>query len=162
MILLGCYYFPYSETGPIRPWLDAFLQGYAASAGFVIRQFDPSVRVVDQDIIGRYSLRIVKTCDAMDVTILLTSAIVAWPGRWRDRGLGAAAAIAVLFAINVLRICSLYWIGIHFPSLFEVAHVDVWPAIVLVLSVAVFLAVAMRARASDGEAAPETGDAGPL
>jgi hypothetical protein len=78
-VLLGLYYFPYSEGGRIRPVLDGFLHRYAASAGLVLRWFEPRVQVIGQDIIGRYSLRIVKTCDAMDVTILLMSAIVAWP-----------------------------------------------------------------------------------
>jgi exosortase/archaeosortase family protein len=145
-VLLGLYYFPYSEQGPIRPWLDGFLHRYAASAGFVIGWFEPHIHVMGQDIIGRYSLHIVKTCDAMDVTILLTSAIVAWPNPWKRRLLCAALGIALLFVLNVLRICSLYWIGLAFPSFFEVAHLDVWPALILLVSIGFFAAVALWGR----------------
>jgi exosortase/archaeosortase family protein len=145
-VLLGLYYFPYSEGGRVRPVLDGFLHRYAASAGVVLRWFEPHVQVIGQDIIGRYSLRIVKTCDAMDVTILLTSAIVAWPGPWKRRLVGAAAGIALLFVVNVLRICTLYWIGSAFPSLFEVAHLDLWPALILIVSIGFFAIVAAGGR----------------
>jgi exosortase/archaeosortase family protein len=140
-VLLGFYYFPYSDESPVKPWLDGFLHQYAVSAGLVLRVFEPQIRVIDQNIVGRYSLHIVKTCDAMDVTILLTSAIIAWPGSWKRRAVGAAAAVLLLYVLNVLRICSLYWIGIAFPSFFEAAHVDLWPALILLVSVGFFFVV---------------------
>lgn len=143
-VLLGFYYFPYPDQSPIKPWLDAFLNRYAASAGFVLRLFEPHLQVIGQDIVGRYSLHIVKTCDAMDVTILLVSAILAWPSSWRRRAAGAAMAVLLLYALNVLRICSLYYIGILWPSFFEVAHLDLWPAIILVVAVGFFLASTVR------------------
>jgi exosortase/archaeosortase family protein len=154
-VLLGFYYFPYSERGSIRPWLDGFLHHYAASAGFVLRWFEPHIHVTGQDIVGRYSLHIVKTCDAMDVTILLTSAIVAWPSPWKRRVVGAALGIALLFVLNVLRICSLYWIGIAFPSFFEVAHLDVWPALILLVTIGFFGAVAFWGRRFTSESPRE-------
>ena len=69
--LLGLYYFPYSDAGPVKKWLDAYLHGYASSAATVLRWFEPEVSVVGQTIAGRASLRIVRTCDAMDVTIFV-------------------------------------------------------------------------------------------
>lgn len=140
-ILLGFYYFPYPEQSPVRAWIDGFLHRYAASAGVVLKFFDPQLTVVGQDIVGRYSLRIVKTCDAMDVTILLISAILAWPSPWKRRIAASLASALALYVLNVVRICSLYFIGLHFPSFFEFAHLDVWPALILVLAVGAFLRI---------------------
>jgi exosortase/archaeosortase family protein len=77
----------------------------------------------------------------MDVTILLTSAILAWPSPWRRRIAASLASALALYVLNVVRICSLYFIGLHFPSFFEVAHLDVWPALILVLAVGAFLRI---------------------
>jgi exosortase/archaeosortase family protein len=156
-VLLGIYYYPYSDSSPIQPWIDGFLDRYAASAGWVLHWLEPQVRVVGTSIIGRYSLRIVKTCDAMDVTILLTSAILAWPSPWRRKLIGALAGILLLYVLNVLRICSLYGIGIMYPSFFETAHVDVWPAIILVASVSFFLVTTTRGTSVRAEVGREPG-----
>jgi exosortase/archaeosortase family protein len=136
--LLGLYYFPYPEGSAVKSWLDAFLRAYAASAGFVLHWFDPRITVVGQDIIGGYSLRIVKTCDAMDVNILLASAIFALPAPLKRRIAFAMVGIVAMYVINVIRICTLYGIGVRFPSFFEAAHLDVWPAVILLFAIGFF------------------------
>jgi len=154
-VLLGFYYFPYADTGAVKPWIDLYLHGYAASAGYVLRVFEPGVRVLGQEIVGRYGLRIVKTCDAMDVTILVVSALVAWPFPWRRRAIAILIAVAALYLVNIVRICSLYCIGARFPSLFETAHLDVWPAILLVFAVGLFLSLVARGPRPSSEPAHE-------
>jgi exosortase/archaeosortase family protein len=142
--LLGVYYYPYAAEGTAQHCIAAFLHRYAASAACLIRTFDPSVQVVGDEILGRFSLRIVRTCDAMDVEILLASALVAWPLRWSRRALAVAVGCALLYALNVVRIASLYFVGLHWPERLEVAHLEVWPAVMLVVAVGFFLAVTTR------------------
>jgi exosortase/archaeosortase family protein len=137
--LLGLYYFPYAEGGTAKKWLDAYLHGYAASAGMVLSWLEPHIEVTGQTIVGRYSLRIVRTCDAMDVTILLLAAVLSWPSPWRRRLVAAAIGIGALFVVNIVRICSLYYVGIYFPSSFELAHLEIWPAVILLVALGIFL-----------------------
>jgi exosortase/archaeosortase family protein len=136
--LLGVYYFPYSDGGSAKKWLDAYLHGYAASAGLVLSWLEPHIEVTGQTIVGRYSLRIVRTCDAMDVTILLLAAVLSWPSRWTRRLVAAAVGIGALFLVNIVRICSLYYVGVYFPSSFELAHLEIWPAIILLVALGIF------------------------
>jgi exosortase/archaeosortase family protein len=143
-VLLGLYYFPYAEGGLAKAWLDAYLRGYASSAGAVLGWLDPRVHVAGPTIVGRYSLRIVRTCDAMDATILLVAAMVSWPGAWRRRLVGAAAGAFALYVVNVARICSLYYVGVYFPVAFEAAHLEVWPVIILGVALALFYASVRR------------------
>lgn len=138
-ILLAAYYFPYAEGGAVRRVLDSYLKGYAALAGFLLRPFEPHLVIVGQDIIGRYSLRIVKTCDAMDVNILLTSAILAWPTSIWKRLLGVLAGLTTIAMVNTLRICSLYFIGVYAPGHFELFHIELWPIAIVVIVVALFM-----------------------
>jgi exosortase/archaeosortase family protein len=141
--LLGFYYFPYAAGGRVRSWLDAYLHDYAAASGFVLRWFEPHVTVQGPLITGRFSLRIVRTCDAMDVKILFLSAVFAWPARWATRLTVALGGVFVIFLVNVLRICSLYYIGVYWPGWFEFAHLELWPAIILLVAVGMFICLAL-------------------
>jgi exosortase/archaeosortase family protein len=98
------------------------------------------VRVAGQEIIGAFAMRIVQTCDAMDVTILLVSAVVSWKAPVARRFVAALVGVLALGILNLLRICSLYLIGMRRPSLFEAAHLEVWPVVILVVTLGLFLA----------------------
>lgn len=123
--------------------MDAYLHDYASAAGTVLRWFDSSVQVRGQDIIGRYSLRIVRTCDAMDVKILYVSAVLAWPARWGRRVAAVIVGVAALFVVNVLRICALYFIGVYAPSYFTLAHHELLPVLILIVAVGAFVLFAL-------------------
>jgi exosortase/archaeosortase family protein len=153
-VLLTAYYFPYPPEGCAKAFINEFLHVYAASAAIILRPFDPTVRVVGQEIMGAFSMRIVQTCDAMDVTILLGSAIVSWRGPIGRRLLAALFGALALGVLNVARICSLYWIGVVRPSLFEAAHLDVWPAVILIVAVAFFFGFTFFEQREQGAALP--------
>jgi exosortase/archaeosortase family protein len=138
-VLLAAYYFPYAQEGRARAWINGFLHAYAAGAGFFLRAFDPSVRVAGQEILGAFAMRIVQTCDAMDVTLLFVSAVVSWKAPLGRRLVAAVLGVLALGVLNLLRICSLYLIGMRQPALFETAHLDVWPVLILVVTLALFL-----------------------
>jgi exosortase/archaeosortase family protein len=135
-VLLAIYYFPHADRAAAN--IDGFLRVYARIAGAVLRLFEPGITVVGRTITGRYSLQIVKTCDAMDITILLGSAIAAWPAPWRRRVVAVLAACTLIFVTNVARICSLYFIGIRAPSSFDFIHLELWPAALLLMAVGFF------------------------
>lgn len=137
--LLTIYSFPYAEHGVREDWFSRYLAIYAQLAGLVLRIFDPAVRVVGNDIVGRTSLIVAKNCDAMDVSLLFASAIVAFPARWSRRLAGIGAGVLALTTINVLRIASLYYVDLHWPSAFDVIHAEVWPLALVALAVVAFL-----------------------
>ena len=138
--LLTLYSFPYAEHGVREDGFSRYLAIYARLAGLVLRLFGASVRVVGNDIVGRVSLTVAKNCDAMDVSLLFASAIVAFPARWSRRLAGIGVGVALLTVLNVLRIASLYYVDVHWPSAFELIHAEVWPLALVVLAAAAFLA----------------------
>jgi len=138
-VLLAIYYFPYAEGTVMKHWIASYLHAYAAVGGAVLHWLDPSVQVHGQDIVGRYSLRIVRTCDAMDVEILFVSAVLAWSAPWRRKAMATIVGATMLFVVNVVRICSLYYIGIYVPAYFTIAHHELLPALVLVVAVGAFI-----------------------
>jgi exosortase/archaeosortase family protein len=140
--LFAVYGFPFESFGASGDWLHGYLAGYAKLAGAVLATFDSSVRVEDTQILGRYPLAIVRNCDAADVHILFVSAVVALPGPWRRKVGPLMLGAALLAAVNVGRICSLYLIGVAFPSWFRVAHEEAWPLLLMALTVALFVGCA--------------------
>jgi exosortase/archaeosortase family protein len=146
-VLLTLYSFPYAEHGVREDWFARYLALYARLAGLVLRVFDSGVRVVGNDIVGRTSLTVAKNCDAMDVTLLFAAAVVAFPATWRRRLAGIAAGVAGITAVNVLRIASLYFVDLRWPSAFETIHAEVWPLAIVALAAAAFLAWSRWAQA---------------
>jgi len=138
-LLFSVYTFPYAENGIREGWFAAYLRGYARLSGHVLALFDPSVTVLGQDIVGRYNLSIVKNCDAMEANILFVSAVLAFPSSVRARLVGVGVGLPVLVTLNVLRICTLYFVGLLLPGAFEFFHLELWPLLIVAAGVAAFL-----------------------
>ena len=57
----------------------------------------------------------------------------------RKRILGALAAALILEALNVIRIDSLYLLGVYHRSVFEMFHLAVWQTLMFGAAVFLFL-----------------------
>jgi exosortase/archaeosortase family protein len=148
-VLLGLYAFPYAELGLPETWFTAYLSAYARLVGGLLRIFEPGVRVEDTVITGRYSLRIVKTCDAMDANILFAAAVLAVAGSWSRKSIALGLGLVALVSLNIIRICSLYYAGIFAPYAFAVLHEEIWPAVLVAFAAGEFLLWARWVRAGD-------------
>lgn len=94
-------------------------------------------------------------CSGADVLAICLGAILAYPVRWRARLLGAGLGLALILALNTLRIGTLGRLAAS-PSLFEAFHLYLWPA-ALSLAVAGYVFAWMRLadrRQSPGSAPP--------
>jgi exosortase/archaeosortase family protein len=144
-ILLALYYFPYAGAG-VNLLFNLYLSTYAHLAGAAISLFDPSVHVVGTRIIGRMTMDFALSCDAMDVYILFAAATVAFPTRWRRRAIALVFSFAAMVCLNVLRILSLFYLGMYFPSKFDLFHLQIWPAVIVMVASAAFLGWARSIR----------------
>ena len=81
-------------------------------------------------------------CSGTDVLALCLAAILACPVPWRARLAGATGGIALVLALNTLRIATLGRAAAS-PALFQTLHLQVWPAI-LVLATAGYVFAWMR------------------
>ncbi|HZU81334.1 MAG TPA: archaeosortase/exosortase family protein [Polyangiaceae bacterium] len=139
--LFFVYSYPYADGSRAKQLSDAYLCAYARMAGWALSLFEHHVVVTGQNIVGRYSLRIVRGCDAVDAQILLLSAVVAsHVHTWRWRVVGALAGTALIAIANVARICSLYYVGLFFPGSFDFCHHELWPLLLVALAAGAFVA----------------------
>jgi exosortase family protein XrtM len=148
-VLSLLYAFPYAPDAGIHGFISRYLEAYAAAAGAVVRLFDPQVRVSGAEIFGKYSLSIVKDCDAMDVNILLAAAVLSFPASVGRRAVGIVAGLFLVMVANLTRICALYFIGSSAPRAFEFAHRELFPLVLVLLAGAFFLTWARSARSSE-------------
>lgn len=138
--LFAAYTFPYDESGAVAAGFERYLSGYAQLAGAALALFEPGVQVSGQDIVGRFSLRIVQSCDAMEAVILFTAAVLAFPAAWWRRATGVASGLFTIVFVNVVRICNLYYVGVYRPARFEFYHLEVWPLVLITSAGLAFLA----------------------
>lgn len=86
-----------------------------------------------------FAIAIRRGCDAIEPTWLLCAAILAFPGPWKRKFAGMLAGIVVLQVLNLVRIVSLYLVGSRCPSLFPSMHLEVWPALFIVVAIVLFI-----------------------
>lgn len=136
---LSLFYGYPRQSGAVHDLIQSYLAAYASVAGHLIALFDSDVRVSGTQIIGAYSLEIVKNCDAMDVQLLLASAVLAFPAPLKQRSLGVVLGAVGVACVNIVRIASLYFIGARAPASFEFWHREAWPLVLVLFALLVFL-----------------------
>lgn len=127
--------------GLVRPYTE----GIARVAGGILDLFGEQTSVHGTLLQSpRYRVNIYHGCNGLLATSIYAAAVLAFPATWRQRGIGLGIGMLAIQAINMLRIVSLYYIGIYFPQLFAVAHGYVWQSIVILLSMVVWIFWAER------------------
>jgi exosortase/archaeosortase family protein len=92
--------------------------------------------VIDHTVSSdRFSVDIKRGCDAVQPTVLFISAVLASPVGFLSKLPGLAIGFFFLMAMNLVRVISLFYIGIHLPSWFDMAHHDIWQATFIILSI---------------------------
>lgn len=155
-LLFGIYSYPYADNGTMAAATQRYLSGYAQMVGAVLSLLDPQVVVSANRIVGRsFCMSIVKTCDAMEVNILLASALAALPSPFLRRFVTVGASLVALVAINILRLSVLYWLGRHAPAWFDRVHQTLAPLFMVACALAIFvIATARKDRGSTERSAP--------
>jgi exosortase H (IPTLxxWG-CTERM-specific) len=86
-----------------------------------------------------YSVEIISGCDAIDPTAAYIAGVLATPVAFRRKIPGILIGTAALHLINIVRIVTLFYIGIHFPSAFEIVHFDIWQAAFVALTIGLWV-----------------------
>jgi exosortase/archaeosortase family protein len=78
-------------------------------------------------------------CDGVQPTYIYIAAVLAFPSRWSDKGWGILIGIPVIFLINFARIATMMVCGAYSLELFERLHLYGWQALVIVLTLALWV-----------------------
>jgi archaeosortase B (VPXXXP-CTERM-specific) len=96
---------------------------------------------VQSDVFG---INVVTACTGMFLIGLFLMAVVAFPTRWRAKLIGSAIGVGGILLVNVVRLVSLYFIGVHWPDILDQVHQLIWQSLLIVVAVALWLLWAGR------------------
>ena len=99
---------------------------------------DPVIATGNQLISGATTLEVVRGCDGAGVLFLLLAAIFAIGAPLRRTACGVAGALALVYAVNQLRIVVLYFTLRDHRGWFTPLHTMVFPGLFIVLGLVCF------------------------
>ena len=91
-----------------------------------------------------FGITVVTACTGLFTTGLFLIAVIAYPTGWRSKLIGAGLGVGGLFLLNVFRLVSLHYIGVHLPGFLDPAHQLIWQSVLIVFAVALWLLWAGR------------------
>ena len=119
----------------------AFLENITASLlGFLLRIFGVDAAVTGNTVVmDRLSLRIIDECTAMFGSIVYLSCVLAYPADIQKKVIGIVLGIPCLYAINMVRLVILAFVGVSSPGIFEFVHTYLWQTIFIVFVILIWL-----------------------
>jgi exosortase H (IPTLxxWG-CTERM-specific) len=139
-VLMALYYIV-----TLLPWTDgklfpAYLEANAKLSNVVLHWFGQASVVAGATIRSpQFSITIKRGCDALEPSWLFCAAVFAFPTSWRRRLPGMFVGVLVILILNLVRIVSLYFLGIHLPAFFETMHLEIWPVIFILVALFLWL-----------------------
>lgn len=85
-----------------------------------------------------YSINVVDGCNGIYATAILVSAMIAYPAPWLSKAWGIPLGIMAVFAMNLVRVISLFYLGQSYPDFFREVHVYVWQPIIILWAIVVW------------------------
>jgi exosortase/archaeosortase family protein len=120
--------------------LYSYLEANAWLANAILRGLGQPTHVSEVTIQSpQFAMAIRRGCDAVEPTWLLCAAMISFPAPFLHKLMGMFAGIVLLQILNLVRIVTLYWIGIHFPGFFNSAHMELWPTAFIVVAIVLFI-----------------------
>ena len=135
-VLMGIFEAAWATKTVKDGLFPSYLRANAAAGAWVIRIFGHNAQATGITIFSpSYSIEIARGCDAIEPAAIFLSGVVAFPAPLLGKVYGMLVGTVTLLVLNLVRIASLFFIGIHYPKLFHMMHVDVWQAIFIFLAI---------------------------
>lgn len=126
------------QTAVVTPWTE-FISRLSVA---LIKLFDDGVVTagnVIRSTVNGFAVSIEPGCNGVEAVIVLVAAIAAFPARLGYKLKGLLLGIAAIMLLNLLRIITLFYLGQWNQSVFEWAHLYVWPALIILDALIVFV-----------------------
>ena len=137
ILLFATGLFIMSVKGLFSPTLTAL---YARATGLVLNLFGAGVRVSGSLISGpRYTMEVIPGCTDLYITPIFLAAVIAYPSRLRAKLLGIGLGLPAIYLLNLVRLTSLFYIGLYLPRFADRAHLLVWQSLMIILTLLLWL-----------------------
>ena len=142
-IFAACFLFGIGVllTPPIQKLDVQFSRGLVKVAGGLIHICGGKSLVqgaILREPVRGFAVEMRDGCNAVTVTILLWSAVLAFPAPRRQKLLGLLAGSLIIQLLNIVRFISLFYIGQYSMMWFDFAHGYVWETLLVLDTMVVF------------------------
>ncbi len=134
-------------TAELLPWgqiyvVQPFTGWLAVISGWIIELFGREIvtyGVIIHDVRTGFGVEIAAGCNGVEAMILLTAAVLAFPAPAWYKLIGVLAGIIGIQALNLVRIVSLFYLGMWNETAFEWAHLYIWQALIMLDALLIWL-----------------------
>ncbi|HSY51579.1 MAG TPA: exosortase H [Thermoanaerobaculia bacterium] len=117
-----------------------FTAALARISGAALDLIGEPVHVTTTVIAGpRFAVDIRGGCNGLEAVVFVCAAMLAFHAPPWKRIVGALAAAVILETLNVVRIDTLYLLGVYHRKVFEMFHLAVWQTLMFGAAVFIFL-----------------------
>ena len=103
----------------------------------------------------RFAVTIYNGCNGLITSLIFISGVLAFPARLGAKLIGVIGGLLAIQLINLVRIVSLFYIGVFLPQYFSQSHVFIWQSLVIMAGITLWIVWAHRFAAP-----PPRGDEG--
>jgi exosortase H (IPTLxxWG-CTERM-specific) len=133
----------------LRQVNDAVVTPYTAfiarMSGFVLRVFGEGAAVTGCVVSSpRFAVTIYNGCNGLITSLIFISGVLAFPARWPAKLIGVIGGLLAIQLINLVRIVSLFYIGVFLPKYFSDAHIFIWQSLVILFGISLWIVWAHR------------------
>lgn len=112
----------------------------AILGGLTIEIFSDEVHQKYKMIVyGGFAVEIIEECTGLYEILIYAAAVFAFPTSLVKKGIGIVLGAPILYAVNVVRIAFLIWIGRFYPEIFDFMHLYFWQATLILMITSVWL-----------------------
>ena len=138
-LAVGLFIFLYYRIIESQPF-HSFMAVTADVTAFLLNLTGRGVVVTDTVVASsQFSFQIVDLCTAVMPMLILTAAVLAFPSRIKEKGVGLLIGLPGIFIVNQIRLVSLFFIGAYAPGIFDTAHLLVWQSLMILLAIGLWL-----------------------
>jgi exosortase H (IPTLxxWG-CTERM-specific) len=126
------------------PWFQSAYYGYlclnARLLALLVNIFGANASASGVTVrSGAYAVAIQRGCDAIEPSWFFCAAVLAYPAPWRSKPKALLFGVAIVQALNVLRILTLYYTGMWSPRFFGFAHLELWPVLFIMTCLSLWI-----------------------
>lgn len=109
-------------------------------ASWILNIFGQETSAVGNNVKNSdFSIDIKEGCDALEATAIFAACVTFYPSKLKYKLRAYLLGVTFLLGANLIRVISLFLVGIYFPKAFDTMHLDVWQAIFIILAVLSFV-----------------------
>ena len=82
---------------------------------------------------ARFAITVRRGCDGIEPAWFFCSAVLSFPAPIVRKISGIVAGVVLVLGLNVVRIVTLFLVGLHYPGFFDTLHLEIWPVIFILV-----------------------------